>query len=195
MNKNGLSRVSIPGRVIQLLLNDDEFFREVSALKKASSSGSFPKYDQWCDEFGFHMEFALAGYAKKDLEVLSLGQELIIRSLRNDASRPPSSESAEYSEPRYLSDLSYSDTENNQPSDSEIKATERVVVRRQNSPKINHGAIVRGIARRNFSVSFLIGQEFDVASTKAIVKDGLLHLMVPTKTEIITRTIEIVSGE
>lgn len=186
-----ISRVSIPGRLIQLLLNDDEFFRDVSAIKKASSSGSFPKYDQWCDEFGFHMEFALAGYAKKDLEVLCLGQELIIRSLRNDSSKPSQPESPEYDEPRYLSEQTESDSIISPVRES----TDRVIIRKPNAPKINHGSIVRGIARRNFTTSFLIGQEFDVALTKAIVKDGLLHLVVPTKLEITTKTIEIVSGE
>lgn len=185
-----LSRVSIPGRIIQLLLNDDEFFRDVSGMKKALSSGSFPKYDQWCDDFGFHMEFALAGYAKKDLEVLCLGQEIIVRSLRNDSAKPAQPESPEFDEPHYLSEIS----SENVPSIRPIEEN-KVIIRKPNAPKINHGSIIRGIARRNFTSSFLIGQEFDTSATKAIVKDGLLHLMIPAKIEITTRTIEIVSGE
>lgn len=190
MNKV-LNRVSIPGKLIQLLLNDADFFQQVSALKKASSSGSFPKYDQWCDEFGFHMEFALAGYAKKDLEVLCLGQEIVIRSLRNDSQKPPQADIAELDGPTYLFDSPQQD------GDFETFAGREttVITRKPNAPKINHGAIVRGIARRNFTVSFLIGQEFDASATKAIVQDGLLHLMVPTKTEITMKAIEIVSGE
>lgn len=181
-----LSRISIPGRLIQLLLNDDDFFQQVSLLKKASSSGSFPKYDQWCDEFGFHMEFALAGYSKKDLEVLSVGQEIIIRSQRTE-SPPPTAEFEDFTDfcPMVV-DVA--------PQPDKAQET-KVITRKPNAPKINRGAIVRGIARRNFEVSFLIGQEFDTSSTKAIAKDGLLHLMVPAKTEIVTKAIEIVSGE
>lgn len=190
-----LSRVSIPGRIIQLLLNDDEFFRDVSQMKKALSSGSFPKYDQWCDDFGFHMEFALAGYAKKDIEVLCLGQEIIVRSLRNDSSKPAQPESPEFDEPRYLSDTVGDDCNTSHAVKPIAEQENKVIVRKPNSPKINHGAIIRGIARRNFTSSFLIGQEFDTSATKAIVKDGLLHLMIPAKLEITTRTIEIVSGE
>ena len=38
-----VGRVSISGRIIDLLWMDDEFYREVSALKKASSSNKFPR--------------------------------------------------------------------------------------------------------------------------------------------------------
>lgn len=173
MNRSKTSRISIPGRVIQLLLHDDEFFREVTNLKKASTAGSFPKYDQWCDADGFHMEFALAGYAKKDLEICYSGQELIVRSVRAIQESQP-----------YI---------NNDSLDEEI--IPEVITRNTSSPKIQQGAIVRGIARRNFSTNFLISQEFDVSSTIATVKDGLLHLLIPTKTEITTKTIEIKNGE
>ena len=97
MSNNKASRISIPGRLIQLLLHDDEFFQEVNRIKKASSAGSFPKYDQWCDSDGFHMEFALAGYAKKDLEVLCSGQELTIRSIRNSQNIPSNNSELEIS--------------------------------------------------------------------------------------------------
>jgi HSP20 family molecular chaperone IbpA len=173
MNRSKSSRISIPGRVVQLLLHDDEFFREVMNLKKASTAGSFPKYDQWCDADGFHMEFALAGYAKKDLEICYSGQELIVRSVRSNQ------------EPQMY-----------HSSDSlEEEQIPEVITRNSSSPKIQQGAIVRGIARRNFSTNFLISQEFDVSSTRATVKDGLLHLLIPTKTEITTKVIEIQNGE
>jgi HSP20 family molecular chaperone IbpA len=173
MNRSKSSRISIPGRLIQLLLHDDEFFREVMNLKKASTAGSFPKYDQWCDTDGFHMEFALAGYARKDIEVCYSGQELIVRSLRNNMEVP--------------SPISYeSSEEDNIP---------EVVTRSSSLPKIQQGAIVRGIARRNFTTNFLISQEFDVSSTRAFVKDGLLHILIPLKGEITTKTIEIQNGE
>jgi HSP20 family molecular chaperone IbpA len=173
MNRSKSSRISIPGRVVQLLLHDDEFFREVMNLKKASTAGSFPKYDQWCDADGFHMEFALAGYAKKDLEICYSGQELIVRSVRSNQEQQA-----------YLSTESL-----------EEEQIPEVITRSSSSPKIQQGAIVRGIARRNFSTNFLISQEFDVSSTRATVKDGLLHLLIPTKTEITTKVIEIQNGE
>ena len=173
MNRSKSSRISIPGRVVQLLLHDDEFFREVMNLKKASTAGSFPKYDQWCDADGFHMEFALAGYAKKDLEICYSGQELIVRSVRSNQEQQ-----------------AYHSTES-----LEEERIPEVITRSSSSPKIQQGAIVRGIARRNFSTNFLISQEFDVSSTRATVKDGLLHLLIPTKTEITTKVIEIQNGE
>ena len=176
MNRNKTSRISIPGKMIQLLLHDDEFFREVTNLKKVGTAGSFPKYDQWCDTDGFHMEFALAGYAKKDLEVCYSGQELIVRSLRNT----PESEVADN-----ISLLGES---------SEEQIPE-VITRGSSLPKIQQGAIVRGIARRNFTTNFLISQEFAVSEAKASVKDGLLHILIPTKGEITTKKIEIQNGE
>jgi HSP20 family molecular chaperone IbpA len=179
MSNNKASRISIPGRLIQLLLHDDEFFQEVNRIKKASSAGSFPKYDQWCDSDGFHMEFALAGYAKKDLEVLCSGQELTIRSIRNSQNIPSNN-----------SELEISNTSSGEEIYSIPDAGRHSV-----SPKIQHGSIVRGIARRNFSVNFFIGQEFDVSSTLATVKDGLLNLLVPFKNEIKSINIEVMSGE
>lgn len=176
MNRSKSSRISIPGRVVQLMLHDDEFFREVMNLKKASTAGSFPKYDQWCDADGFHMEFALAGYAKKDLEVCFSGQELIVRSVRT------SQESQVYHS-----------SPSNETTEEEV--IPEIITRASSSPKIQQGAIVRGIARRNFSTNFLISQEFDVSFTRATVKDGLLHLFIPTKIEITTKTIEIQNGE
>ena len=173
MNRSKSSRISVPGRVVQLMLHDDEFFREVMNLKKASTAGSFPKYDQWCDAEGFHMEFALAGYAKKDLEVCYSGQDLIVRSVRS------------------TQDIQSINT--NESLEEEV--IPEVITRSTSSPKIQQGAIVRGIARRNFSTNFFISQEFDISSTVATVKDGLLHLVIPAKSEITAKTIEIKNGE
>lgn len=170
MNRMKSSRISIPGRIVHLLLHDDEFFREVTNLKKASTAGSFPKYDQWCDNDGFHMEFALAGYARKDVEICYSGQELIIRSVKSNQEFASSHEQEE-------------------------EVIPEVVTRQSSSPKIQQGAIVRGIARRSFAVNYLIGQEFNVAETKASIKDGLLHVLIPLKVEITTKTIEIKDGE
>lgn len=173
MNRSKSSRISVPGRVVQLMLHDDEFFREVMNLKKASTAGSFPKYDQWCDAEGFHMEFALAGYAKKDLEVCYSGQDLIVRSVR----------------------LTQDSQSINTNESLEEEVIPEVITRSTSSPKIQQGAIVRGIARRNFSTNFFISQEFDISSTVATVKDGLLHLVIPAKSEITAKTIEIKNGE
>ncbi len=174
MNRSKTSRISIPGRVIQLLLHDDEFFREVMNLKKASTAGSFPKYDQWCDSDGFHMEFALAGYAKKDIEICYSGQELIVRSLRNNPETTGLSLGQDISDEEVLPEI---------------------ITKSSSLPKIQQGAIVRGIARRNFTTNFLISQEFDVSAAKASVKDGLLHIIIPVKNEITTKTIDIQNGE
>jgi len=174
MNRSKTSRISIPGRVIQLLLHDDEFFREVMNLKKASTAGSFPKYDQWCDSDGFHMEFALAGYAKKDIEICYSGQELIVRSLRNNPETTGLSLGQDISDEEVLPEI---------------------ITKSSSLPKIQQGAIVRGIARRNFTTNFLISQEFDVSAAKASVKDGLLHILIPVKNEITTKTIDIQNGE
>ena len=35
--KENLSRVSIPGKLVELLWTDDEFYRDIVASKKASS--------------------------------------------------------------------------------------------------------------------------------------------------------------
>jgi HSP20 family molecular chaperone IbpA len=172
MNRNKASRISIPGRIVQLLLHDDEFFREVTNIKKVGTAGTFPKYDQWCDAEGFHMEFALAGYAKKDLEVCYYGQELIVKSTKTN-------QEVELTEDSVTSEVII-DVPNNRSS---------------SLPKIHHGAIVRGIARRNFSTNFLISHDFDVSAAKASVKDGLLHITIPAKGEITTNKIEIQNGE
>ena len=77
MEKTNRDRVSIEGKIIDALFKDDKFYQSVSQLKKSSN---FPKYDQWCDAAGFHMEFALAGYSSKDLDVSMDGREIIIKS-------------------------------------------------------------------------------------------------------------------
>lgn len=160
------SKVSIPGRIMFLLMNDDSFFQEVMKLKKASSAGSFPKYDQWCDQEGFHMEFALAGYSKSDIQVQFFGQEIIIKSAKNNLENSTEKEVSSSTEESFVP-----------------------------SSKVQFGSISRGIARRNFTSSFLISQEFDVGSTKATVKDGLLHLLIPERKEQNINVIEVVNGE
>lgn len=164
------SRISIPGRIINLLLHDDEFFREVSTIKKVGNTNGFPKYDQWCDSSGFHMEFALAGYSAKDLEIVFSGNELTVRSTKN-------------------TDLLQEDlpVEQEEAKEDLSKANQ--------SPRIHHGAIVRGIARRNFSTSFFVSQEYDLSATKASIQNGLLHLLIPVRLENKINHISISNGE
>lgn len=199
MSRNKSSRISIPGRITQLLLHDDEFFREVSGLKKAATAGSFPKYDQWCDADGFHMEFALAGYARKDIEVVHSGQELTIRSMKPDLNVQQirefneagaditSHDPEEYSSSQFTAQINDIGPHND--------GTHQAVLTKPLNTKIQHGSIIRGIARRNFVSEFLISKEFDVALTKASVKDGLLRLLIPMTEQISVKNIEIINGE
>ena len=76
---NKINRVTLPAKIIEQLYNDEEFFREVSSVKKLSLS-RFPKNDQWLSEEGFNMVFALAGYGSEDLSVSVHGSTLIISS-------------------------------------------------------------------------------------------------------------------
>lgn len=73
------NRVTIPTKVIDHLYNDEEFFREVTNLKKISLS-RFPKNDQWVSEDGFNMVFALAGYGAEDLRLEVCGSRVDISS-------------------------------------------------------------------------------------------------------------------
>ena len=149
--KEGLNRVSVPGRIIDLLLSDDEFYREVSSLKKASSAGKFPRCDQWCDEDGFHMAFALAGFSVQDIRVCVSGHELIVsgKGLRKDDS---SNEDLESSDEYPAKDPNF---------------------------QIQQGIIVRGIARRNFRTKYFMSSEFNLSEAKATMENGLLEIIVP----------------
>ena len=77
--KNKIGRVTIPGKVIEQLYNDEEFYRDVSSIKKLSLS-RFPKNDQWISEGCFNMVFALAGYGPEDLNIEVYGSRLYISS-------------------------------------------------------------------------------------------------------------------
>lgn len=175
-NKNTklkISRISIPGRMINLLLHDDEFFREVSNIKKVGNTNGFPKYDQWCDVGGFHMEFALAGYSAKDLEIVFSGNELTVRSAKN----------AELTQEDFSTDQSLGEDSRDD------------LLKSNHNNRIHQGAIVRGIARRNFSTSFFVSQEYDISATKASIQNGLLHLLIPVRLENKVNHISISNGE
>jgi len=150
--KEVLSRVSVPGRIFDLLWSDDEFYREVSSNKKVSSAGKFPRCDQWCDEEGFHMAFALAGYSPSDVAVVADGSLLCISGVgaKVDGIIGKSSEGQEDEYP-------------------------------PKAPKagVQQGMIVRGIARRNFRAKYSIHPGFNLKLSTASMKDGLLEIFVP----------------
>jgi|TARA_R110001583_G_scaffold16234_29_gene66414 HSP20 family molecular chaperone IbpA len=164
--KEDVGRVSIPGRIVDLLLSDDEFYREVSSLKKASTSGRFPKCDQWCDSTGFHMAFALAGYSSNDIEIYSEDCMLIVRSNKGSSG----------------SESTKRDSESGEPNDYPVKPAH---------PQIQQGMIVRGIARRNFRARFFIRPEFDLKSTKARMNNGLLEITIPKRLDEYSNSINI----
>ena len=167
MIKETLNRVSIPGRILDLLWSDDEFFRDVSSHKKTSSAGKFPRCDQWCDDKGFHMAFALAGYSPNDVEVAVQNNELHINGLGNKVEATEEAGS-----------LVSSEGEDDYP----VKP-----------PKVGvqHGIIVRGIARRNFKTKYFINPAFDIIKTNASMRNGLLEILIPRKEEGVLHSIDI----
>jgi HSP20 family molecular chaperone IbpA len=174
--KDVVNRVSLPARVLDLLWTDDEFFREVSSNKKVSSSGKFPRCDQWCDDRGFHMAFALAGYSPKDVALEAKGSEIcIIGSGTKLASIEPAEN---------ISVESHSIVTTVRSGEEEYPAKAPNII-------VQKGMIVRGIARRNFKSRFYINQSFDVERVTASMKDGLLELTFPRKREEASRVINI----
>jgi len=167
--KEDVGRVSIPGRIVDLLLSDDEFYREVSSLKKASTSGRFPKCDQWCDDTGFHMAFALAGYSPDDIEIYSEDCMLVVRS--NKAGPPTLLD-----ENNNLGDM---------PEDTDDYPAKTA------KAQIQQGMIVRGIARRSFRTKFFVRPEFDLVNTTASMSNGLLEITVPSRVNDYSRRIKI----
>ena len=150
-----MQRVSVPGKVFSLLWTDDEFYRDVTSHKKVSTSGKFPKCDQWCDEDGFHMAFALAGYSPSDVSISVFENEIQITGTGN---------------------------KNDQQDEDDGHATDQdeYPIR---TPKVvvHHGMIVRGIARRNFKTNYFVNPTYDLTRTKASMKNGLLEILVPQK--------------
>lgn len=152
--KEALNRVSIPGRIIDLLWTDEEYFRDVSGGKKVSNSGKFPRCDQWCEKDGLHMAFALAGYSPEDISVSVLSNQVFISGTSSKLETNPEDSA------------SLSQEEDEYPAKEPKKI-------------IQQGMIVRGIARRNFRVNFYINPAFDVKRSEAKMKNGLLEIVVP----------------
>lgn len=177
--KSSRTKYSIPSRVFDLMWSDDEFYRDVFGNKKINIP-SFPRYDQWCDNDGFHMEFALAGYSYKDIEITSVGTELLIKSVRSQKASA---------------------------TDGDIRGqTEQVVslddvvdpmiddALKEPKNKMHQGIINRGIARRDFKVGFSISTDFDPLLASASMKDGLLHIVIPQSSGKQLKSIKI-NGE
>lgn len=153
--KETLSRVSVPGRIFDLLWSDDEFYREVGSNKKVTSAGKFPRCDQWCDEEGFHMAFALAGYSPDDVSITVEGNLLCIGGIGSKVGRPQGL---------------VTEAEAEQSDEYPPKAPK---------PGVQQGMIVRGIARRNFRTKYFIHSGFDLKLSTATMKDGMLEVFVP----------------
>lgn len=155
-------RYSFPGRIYDLLLTDDKFLQEVSKIKKVENS--FPRYDQWKDESGFHVSFALAGYSPSDISVSVLGRQIVLA-----ANGLEDITEAEIIEPEESGDDSY---------DKKAKTS------------VHKGYVSRGIARRSFKTHLYISEEFDLDNVQAKMEHGLLHIFVP-ETTIEERKIEV----
>lgn len=164
MSKEAVTRVSIPGKIYDLIWSDEEFFRDISQSKKASTANKFPRYDQWCNEDGLHMAFALAGYSASDIKVSIRDSEITVSSF------------SEKQEPEQEVEM-----------EDGLEFSERKAL-----PSVSYGVIVRGIARRNFKTKFVLHQMFDTNMTKATMKNGLLEIVVPKREQDkTTKIIEI----
>jgi len=73
------NRATVPQKVITLLFNDDSFYSNVTSNKKVTIQ-KFPRNDQWVDDDGLRMSFALAGYSSEDLKVSVTGGTLTIEN-------------------------------------------------------------------------------------------------------------------
>jgi HSP20 family molecular chaperone IbpA len=156
--KDKVIRLSIPGKVYDLLWSDDEFYRDVTGHKKVSSAGAFPKVDQWCDEEGFHMAFALAGYSPDNVRLETCANELIVTGTRNKIEQ---------------------DSELQSQSDDEDEYPAKTP-----NLRVQQGIIVRGIARRNFKTKYFINYNFDLSRVHASMENGLLEILIPKRDDV-----------
>ena len=162
-------RYSIPAKILESLYCNDQFFNEVAKINKGSYLINFPKTDEWRDDSGFNISFALAGYAPEDISVEIENNTLIIKGNGLDS----------------ITNQVLSPTEQE---DSFQEYT------KEGRPRIHIGSISRGIARRKFSVKLLISEEFDIMNTSAVMKHGLLHVLIPVKENTNYKVIKIKDG-
>jgi len=167
--ENTLLRVSIPGKIHDLIWNDEEFYNVISQNKKAITTSKFPKYDQWCNDDGLHMAFALAGYSAEDITILVKGSEI------NVCSKQSNIQSEEMSDLEFVKKNSELVKEHEENGDGFFPPLKKP------SSSVSMGVIVRGIARRSFKTRFVLNEMFDLSMTKAYMKNGLLEIVVPKK--------------
>ena len=162
-------RYSIPAKILESLYCNDQFFNEVAKINKGSYLINFPKTDEWRDDDGFNISFALAGYAPEDISVEIENNTLIVRGngLDSITTQQPSPTEGEDSFQEYS---------------------------KEGRPRIHIGSISRGIARRKFAVRLLISEEFDIMSTSAVMRHGLLHVLIPVKATTNYKVIRIKDG-
>ena len=61
-------KATLPGKILDLLWTDDSFVRDVMSIKKLTTA-RFPRYNQWCDDNGLNMSFALAGFDSSSIKI------------------------------------------------------------------------------------------------------------------------------
>ena len=123
-------RYSIPDKILKQLWENDDFFN--AACKNSGvSTNRFPKNDQWIEDDGFHLLFALAGYGPSDISIEVTFNSLIISSAGIGDTSPECPVISE-----------------DDDSMSEYK--------KKAKPAIQKGAISRGIARRSFRNGYII---------------------------------------
>ena len=166
--KESKRRYSIPARVMELLYTDDSFFNEVMKMKKAGSGSKFPRSDEWRDEDGFNISFALAGYSQEDVSIEVNGKVLVVKGSGIDSIKKPATQGL-----------------NGDAFDEYSKLSR---------PRIHIGSISRGIARRKFCVKRLISDEFDLVSSSARMENGLLYIFIPDSKSTDQHATEIEGG-
>jgi HSP20 family molecular chaperone IbpA len=72
-----INRATVPHKMISLLFNDDSYFSEVLKNKKIVIN-KYPRNDQWVDESGLNISFALAGYSSEDIKVEFKGRVIYV---------------------------------------------------------------------------------------------------------------------
>ena len=82
---NSREKVSIPGRIADLIWSDEQFYSFIEKDKRVSVP-RFPRFDQWCEKEQLCMAFALAGYSKEDVYVSVKSNRLLIKSA-NDSQK------------------------------------------------------------------------------------------------------------
>ena len=82
------NKMCLDAKIIESLFLDDEFFSHVSSYKKINS-GRYPKTDQWCDDTGFNLAFALAGFSIDDIEIYYEERTLWICTKKKEGDKNP----------------------------------------------------------------------------------------------------------